>query len=253
MKSALYEGRVRHDRVDDTRHGFAYRVFLTYLDLGELDTAFAKRWFWSTKRRNLAWFKRSDYMAPHDRPLDEVVKDKVEAELGRRPAGAVRMLTHLRTFGYVFNPVTFYYCFDENDELEAVAAEITNTPWRERHTYVLPATDGAVDVSFDKDFHVSPFFDMDHRYRWRFDTPNGSISVHMTNTQNGKPVFHAGLEVERKPITGANLASALLRHPLLTLRVPLAIYWHALLLWWKRAPFFSHPDKRPSLSSENPS
>ena len=249
MKSGLYEGTLYHSRRDATRHDFRYRLFLLYLDLEELPRVFERRWLWSSRRPNLVWFRRADYMGPADRPLDEVVRDRVEEELGRRPRGAVRMLTQLRTFGYVFNPVTFYYCFDEHDRLEAVASEITNTPWRERHTYVVDARTSEdpelAEARFAKTFHVSPFFDMDHEYRWRFSAPGESLGVHMTNVREGSEVFHAGLECRRKELSGGTLAAALLTHPLLTLRVHLAIYWQAARLWWKRAPFHVHPSKRP--------
>ena len=161
------------------------------------------------------------------------------------------MLTQLRTFGYVFNPVTFYYCFSDDDELEAVVAEITNTPWNERHSYVLDARSSAtaggwMSWEFDKEFHVSPFFDMDQQYLWRFQVPGEELGVHMTNIEGGMPVFTAGLELQRKPFTSRAMALAMLRHPLQTVAVHLAIYWQAARLWAKRAPFFTHPDKRPT-------
>lgn len=250
--SALYEGRVEHRRVGPRPHAFRNRVFLTYLDLDEADEICDRRWLWSRKRPNLVWFRRADYLGPREVPLREAVLDRVEAELGRRPDGAVRMLTHLRTLGYVFNPVTFYYCFDDGENLEAVVAEITNTPWKERHAYVLDARNSEAEAGsghawrFAKQFHVSPFFGMDQDYRWRFQEPGASLDVHMTNLEQGRPVFTAGLRLERRPLTALRLASALVRHPFLTFLVPLAIYWHAARLWAKRTPFFTHPDKRPT-------
>lgn len=245
--SALYEGEVRHSRLEPRRHDFSYRLFMLYLDLDELPQLFRRRWLWSVGRRNLAWFRRADYLGPAEQPLDEAVRDRVEQELGRRPAGPVRMLTHLRVLGYVFNPVTFYYAYDREERLEAVVAEITNTPWRERHAYVLDAREGgAGDTlrwSFDKDFHVSPFFGMDQEYEWRFNRPAERLEAHMTNHEAGRAVFHAGLSCLRRPLTGRVLAGALLRHPLLTLRIHAAIYWQAARLYFKRTPFFTHPDK----------
>lgn len=247
-RSAIYEGAVVHRRVGPRAHEFRYRLFMMYLDLDELPRLFDRRWFWSSRRPNLVWFRRSDYPGPAEQPLREAVLDRVGSELGRRPGGAVRMLTHLRTFGFVFNPVTFYYCFDEREELEAVAAEITNTPWGERHTYVLDARrssdERAVRASFPKKFHVSPFFDMNQTYSWRFGVPGETLAVGMTNLEEGRPVLHVGLDCARREITAWNLASMLLRHPWLTLRVPLAIYWQAARLWLKRTPFFPHPAKR---------
>ena len=249
--SAIYEGHVKHRRTSPREHAFGYRVYLSYLDLDEIETVCSNRWLWSSRRLNLIWFRRADYLGPAEVPLADAVRDRVEEELGSRPSGSVRMLTQLRTFGYVFNPVTFYYCFSDDDELEAVVAEITNTPWNERHSYVLDARSSAtaggwMSWEFDKEFHVSPFFDMDQQYLWRFQVPGEELGVHMTNIEGGMPVFTAGLELQRKPFTSRAMALAMLRHPLQTVAVHLAIYWQAARLWAKRAPFFTHPDKRPT-------
>jgi DUF1365 family protein len=250
--SAIYEGRVRHHRFTPRDHAFGYGVYLSYLDLDEVERICASRWLWSSRRLNLIWFRRSDYLGPPDVPLSDAVRDRVEEELGRRPSGSIRMLTQLRTLGYVFNPVTFYYCFGDDDALEAVVAEITNTPWDERHSYVLDARASSSAAAgwrrweFDKAFHVSPFFDMDQKYLWRFQVPGEELRVHMTNFEDGKPVFTAGLELRRRPLTSRSVALAMLRHPFHTAVVHLAIYWQAARLWAKRAPFFTHPDKRPS-------
>jgi DUF1365 family protein len=221
---------------------------MVWLDLAELDRVFAGRWLWSTRRAALARFRREDYLGPHDRPLDVAVRDLVEARTGARPAGAIRMLTHLRYFGFVFNPVTFYYCYDAQDRLETIVAEITNTPWRERHQYVLPLASGTREGAhsvwaFDKRFHVSPFLPMDMDYEWRFDTPGERLHVHMTNFRTGTKMFDATLALERVPITGSSLARALAGHPFMTAKVVAMIHWQALKLWLKRTPFHVHPAK----------
>jgi len=242
-KSAIYEGCVHHRRRVDAEHAFGYRLFLFYLDLDELEAGLFGR------RLGPVRFRRRDYMGPADRPLKQAVLDRVEARLGRRPRGAVRMLTQLRTFGYVFNPVTFYYAFDEREELEAVAAEITNTPWGERHTYVLDAAGRKGDAlcwRFRKDFHVSPFLGMDFDYSWRLCEPGAGLEIHMTNLRGGRVAFEAGLVTRRRELTARNLTAALVKHPFLTHRVSLAIYLQAALLWLKRAPFHVHPSKRAS-------
>jgi DUF1365 family protein len=258
MQSALYSGWVSHRRVQPTRNAFRYRLFMVWLDLAELDRVFAGRWLWSTTRRALARFRRDDYLGPHDRPLDVAVRDLVEARTGTRPAGAVRMLTHLRYFGHCFNPVTFYYCYDAADRLETIVAEITNTPWGERHQYVLPLAGGRRDGSqsvweFGKRFHVSPFLPMDMDYEWRFDAPGDRLNVHMVNRPVGGArearVFDATLALERVEITGAALARALAGYPLMTVRVVALIHWQALKLWLKRVPFFVHPSKAPAATA----
>lgn len=251
MQSAVYEGHVQHSRRGPRPHRFRYGLYLLYLDLGELEEVFRGRLLWSCERPNLMSFRRRDYLGGErpEVPLDEAVRDRVEAELGFRPAGPVRLLTQVRSLGYVFNPVSFYYCFGADGRtLEALVAEITNTPWKERHAYVLDARSGAGtrEWTFDKVFHVSPFFDMDHVYQWRFSEPGERLSVHMQNRARGATVFEAGLELQRHPLSGARLARVLARHPLMSMRVAFAIYWQALRLWLKRTPFFTHPSKRPS-------
>lgn len=242
-KSAIYEGAVYHRRRVDKQHAFGYRLFMLYLDLDELQAGMFHR------RLSPLRYRREDYMGPADRPLKQAVLDRIEEHLGRRPSGAVRMLTQLRTFGYVFNPVTFYYAFDEDDQLEAVAAEITNTPWGERHTYLLDARGRKGDAlrwRFPKDFHVSPFLGMDFDYAWRCSEPGPGLEFHMTNLRDGQPAFEAGLRTRRRELNFRNLAAALAKHPLLTHRVSLAIYVQAALLWLKRVPFHVHPSKRAS-------
>ena len=248
--SALYIGHIRHRRFGPRRNDFRYRIYLAYLDLAELETVFSGRWFWSVRRPALARFRRADFLGDPSVPLDTAVRDRVEAETGKRPLGPIRLLSHIRQFGYNFNPVSFYYVFDSTGErLETVVAEITNTPWDERHSYVL-SVDQAERVGaqvmrwqFDKRFHVSPFLPMDMRYDWRFSEPGDTLSVHMENWKDGQSHFDATLTLRREPITGRSLARALAAVPLITFKVSALIYWQALLLLIKRTPFFTHPDK----------
>jgi DUF1365 family protein len=194
------------------------------------------------RRPALAWFRRGDYLGDPAVPLDRAVRDLVAAETGIRPAGPIRLLTHLRMFGHCFNPVSFYYCYDAaGAKVEAVVAEITNTPWNERHAYVLPARDGELRFRFGKAFHVSPFLPMALQYDWRFSEPGARLSVHMRNLDGGAKVFDATLDLERREIGAASLAGALARFPLMTLQVVAAIYWQALRLWTRRTPFHAHP------------
>ncbi|MCA9647315.1 MAG: DUF1365 domain-containing protein, partial [Myxococcales bacterium] len=230
MKSALYEGSVRHRRLAPVGNAFRYRLFQVYLDLAELETVFRGRWLWSAKWPNVAWFRRKDHLGDPRQTLDEAVRDLVEQETGRRPAGPIRLLTHLRYFGYVMNPVSFYYCFDVRDErVETIVAEIHNTPWGERHCYVLTAsanegTDERKLFRIAKQFHVSPFMSMNQTYGWRFTEPGETLAVHMENCECGGKLFDATLTLERRPITGATLARALWAYPLMTVKVIAAIY-----------------------------
>ena len=257
MRSAIYRGIVTHTRRAPKHHAFTYRLFMMYLDLDELDTVFEGRWLWSARRPALAWFRRADYLGDPSVPLDESVRREAEQQTGRRPEGPIRMLTHLRYFGYVQNPVTFYYCFEPDGErVQTILAEITNTPWNERHTYALTAEPYTADVlagsapptdrthRFDKEFHVSPFMDMDHEYAWRFDIPGETLRVHMENQAGERRLFSASLTLRRYEISAGSLASVLASYPWMTARVAVGIYWQAFRLWLKRTPFYDHPAKR---------
>ncbi len=242
LASALYIGRVRHRRFEPRPHAFDYPLFLMYLDLGELDIVFRRRWFWSVHRRNLAWLDRRDHLGDPRTPLETAVRDLVGTETGKRPEGPIRLLTHLRYFGHCFNPVSFYYCFDRAGErVEMLVAEVNNTPWGEQHCYVLEAGEAALQ----KEFHVSPFLPMDMEYRWRTTPPEERLSVHIENRKDGVRVFDATLSLERREITGRRLAWALLRFPAMTARIVLWIHWEAVKLWWKGIPVHPHPDRRP--------
>lgn len=248
LHSAIYVGHVEHDRFSPKRHKFRYSIHHLYLDLDEIEEIFAQHWFWSNERRNVVSFRRSDYFGDPEVPLKTAVLDRVESELGHRPDGPVRLLTHPRYFGYVFNPVSFYFCFDSSGEnLEAVLSEITNTPWNERHAYVTDQrnetkTSSLVHNRFEKEFHVSPYFTMDHTYDWGFKAPDENLEIWMQNFLSGRKVFDVRLEGKRLPWTGRNLVKVLLRNPCVTLAGLIAIYWQAARLRLKGIPHVPHPN-----------
>ena len=260
-KSGLYRGKVEHARFQPRPHRFRVSLHYLYLDLDELSQVFRRRWLWSVERRNLLSFRRKDYFGDPTVDLATAVRTRVSEELGRTVDGPVRVLTHLRSFGFVFNPVSFYYVYSSDGEtLEAVLAEITNTPWGERHAYVInvPAAqerrapqrgndsiESLRHQRFDKEFHVSPFFEMEHLYDWGFSDPGEELLIWMQNFHEGRKVFEARLDLERRPLTGSALARVLLRQPAISAFGVLAIYWQAARLWWKRIPFHPHPSKRP--------
>lgn len=254
MRSCIYRGSVRHRRRGPVPHAFEYPLFMMYLDLEELPHLFDSHWLWSTRWPAPAWFRRSDYLGDPEVDLATAARDEAARLTRHRPAGAVRVLTHLRYFGYVQNPVTFYYCFRadaEEEVVDTVLAEITNTPWGERHTYAVRADDSSSTTCgrshrFNKSFHVSPFMDTGQQYEWRFSEPGESLRVHMRNLEDDKKVFDATLALQREEISSASLATVLTRFPWMTARVLVGIYWQALRLWVKRTPSYQHPERSPA-------
>lgn len=247
MRSCLYDGRVIHRRKSPVEHEFRFPLFMVYLDLAELDFAFERRWMWSTRRPAFARFDRRDHIGDPEVSLDESVRSVVEQHTGSRPRGPIGLLTHLRYAGYLMNPVSFYYCWDERSEaLEAVVADVTNTPWNERHTYVIGQAETnstVIRAGTCKDFHVSPFMKMDLSYSWTLAPPGQQLTARIANLDaTGDRIFDAVLTLERSEITTTSLARALVVHPLMTAQTTAAIYWQALRLYTKKVPFHPHPE-----------
>jgi DUF1365 family protein len=274
-QSCLYEGSVRHRRMGTVKDEFRYPLFMAYIDLDELPHLFDGRWLWSARRPAVAWFRRADYFGDPSVPLADAVRELVRERTGVQAQGPIRLLTHLRYFGKCFNPVSFYYCFDEPGErVVAVVADVTNTPWGERHAYVMAVADpvsppdpadppdpggpaqpadpvpdhGTVTVvraRVDKQLHVSPLLGMNSTYDWRMTEPGERLSVHIESDDRarGRKTFDATLSLRRRELTPHSLRAVLARYPLITLRIVTRIYAHALRLRLRGARYHPHPEK----------
>ena len=245
---AVYEGTVRHTRRSPTHHHFSYRVYMTWLDLDDGPDALDRLPGWSARRWAPSQLRATDHLDGAEQPLADGVRDLVADRLGRRPDGRVTMLTNLRTWGWVFNPLTVYWCFDADGEPTATVLEVTNTPWGERTHHVLDASGGASTHLVAKDLHVSPFLGRDLRYRVRAPHPGRSASIRIEVLDGDDVVLDTSLAARRHRLTRRRAVGVLLRHPLITQRVSLGIHVQAARLWRKRIPVVAHrpPDARPA-------
>lgn len=245
--SAVYEGTVRHRRFTPIEHGFTYRHAMFLLDLDELPEIFDGHPLYSARRPAPARMRRADHLGDPSRPLADCVRELVQERTGDRPAGPVRLLTTLRTLGHDFNPVSFFYCYGPGaDTVSAVVAQVTNTPWGESHAYVLvrQGSERVMRDTMEKVFHVSPFIGMGNNYEWRVTEPEERLLVHIDERDSaGEQVFDATLSLERHEITRARLNGIMARFPAMSLRVAVLIYWNALKLKVKGAPYFPHPER----------
>jgi DUF1365 family protein len=254
VHSAIYKGWLRHRRFYPRAHEFSYQVFMMYLDLDELETVMKLSPWWSEKPWRPARFERSDFLGDLHIPLDEAVRNRIFQETGERHTGPIRMLANLRYFGFNMNPITCYYCYDENENLKTIVAEVTNTPWKQRQSYVLKCDPGSLiqSINFQKAMHVSPFNPMDMTYRWVSNNPSKVLSLNLETECEGKRHLDATMALQRREINAGSLAGILIEHPWMTAKVLLSIYWQALKLGVKKVPFHNHP-KHPDWSDNQPS
>ncbi|MDX1755014.1 MAG: DUF1365 domain-containing protein [Marinobacter sp.] len=258
------EGTVRHRRHTPVAHQFCYSTGMLALDLSEWQrVSDISPWF-SLERFNWVALYRGDYLAPGGASLQSEVTVWVETQTGWRPDGPIQLITHPRYFGYVFNPVSFYFCYNRGEAPSSgavpkvILAHITNTPWNERHLYCLECSGErtgqhgwqTVQFEFDKRFHVSPFNDMAQRYRWLFSFRGSELRIHM-DVHAGKKVFDATLEVQRAPLCRNTFHRSLRRFPLECIKVVSGIYWQALRLKLKGARFHPHPGTLPDNSAQH--
>lgn len=242
---AIYEGTAPHRRFTPVAREFAPRLFLAYLDVDALPGSLDPLPGWSARRRAPVHFRRRDFFDGRPGRLGDAVRDLVEKRLGRRPDGPIHLLAHLRTFGWLFNPLTVYYCSTADGRtLDALVLEVTNTPWGERNWYVLDARTDTGTQTVPKAMHVSPFLPMDVDYHVTWTAPGEELHLSIGVQLEGKTVFSAGLALQRRVLDRRSAVGVLVRHPALPLRVSFAIYRQALALFLARVPLYGHPARR---------
>jgi uncharacterized protein len=228
VKSCLYEGQVVHDRRTPVRNVFRYGVYMWLVDLEELAALDRRLWAFGADRRALTTIRSRDHLGDPGRPI----RENVDAYLGMHDidleGGAVQLLTNARVLGYVFNPLSVFYCHGRDGGLRCVIAEVHSTHG-ERHCYLLhPGDRGRAET--DKEFYVSPFLTVDGRYRMAFAPPGERLGIQMSLEQDGERVFGASLTGTRLPLTNASLGRMLIRYPLMTAKVTTLIHLQGLRL-----------------------
>lgn len=241
---SIYKGTIAHSRHSPKKHNFKYQVSMLYIDLDQLDTAFDKNIFWSYNAFNIGSFNQTNYFTSNGNDVKtsvcELVKEKINLEIN----GKIFLLTNGKYFGYCFNPVSFYYCFNNLNRLIAIVSHITNTPWNEKYAYVhdcKSSKGGTKEFNFDKCFHVSPFMPMNIKYNWKYTEPKDFLFVSMNSFEKENFNFNATLRLTKKAWTPWALNKIILMFPPSTFRTIIVIYWNALLLKLKRVPSYPHP------------
>lgn len=245
VNSGIYEGTVRHRRYEKTDHQFCYKVFMMLCDIDNVSDIVTHSPFWSFNASNVVSFNEVDYLTMYQGTLREKVTQVLLDANKPMINGKVYLLSNWRMCGYSINPISIYYCLDNDNVLCHILLEVTNTPWKEKKVYVLDCNVGEKNqhINFEKELHVSPFFAMDMQYRLHANYPDNNISVHLENRRGEEKIFDATLALKKIPISSWGLHKIIMSYPIMTIKVVLGIYWQALRLTIKKIPFQLHPKK----------
>lgn len=254
LKSRIFSGQVKHQRYQTRQHGFSYKVFMMLAHVDEIDLLCSQNPFWSHNKKNVASFNDDDYLPAFKGSMrervEQLLKDKNHSFDSNN--GDIFILTNWRYFGFLINPITCFYCYNSNQELEYLILEVTNTPWNERINYVLPCDpkNKFQRLSFEKEMHVSPFYEMNMTYQLNNYKDDNQISLHLENIQKNQKVFEATLNLKSNVISTSSLSKVLAKHPFMTLKVAVGIYWQALKLWLKGVKYISPPNTGKTKSTD---
>jgi DUF1365 family protein len=243
--SCLYKAKVMHHRLAPKVHRFHYEVFMFYLDLDEIDSLSKRLKFMSRNRFNLFNFRDKDHLQlPREKPdtknIRQHITDYLQSNGVTIGKGRIMVLTNLCTAGYQFNPVSFYFCYDGEDNILCSIVEVCNT-FLEMKPYFLGSETRQGEefkLNTGKYFYVSPFTEMDTNFDFDLHIPGEKLRVKIDDyDKEGKRFFISTLNGVRKPLTDANLLLYFLSFPLITLKIIGAIHWQAMKLWLKKIPF----------------
>ncbi len=243
--SAIYSGIVAHARRRPHRHRLRYAIFMLLLDLDEIDALAARLWLFSRDRLNLVSFHNRDHGDGSEVPLRMQITNLLRLHGLDWDGGPIRMLAMPRVLGHAFNPLAVYYCHRQDGGLAAMLYEVNNT-FGQRHSYLLPVDDAArhaecIRQSCDKSFYVSPFMDMQMRYRFTVERPGARLALAIDGSDKDGLLIATSFCATRRTLTDRHLLAAFLRVPLLGLKVLGGIHWEALKLWRKGVALHPRP------------
>ena len=241
---AIYQGVIIHQRSSPKKHSFTYKTNMLYLDLDKIKEAFSDNFFWSYNKPNFASFYRSDFYGDKNKTIKKSIQTLLLKKINLNHKGKIFLLTTIRFFGYSFNPVSFYYCFDETKKIQAIVTHITNTPWKEKYAYVHDCRNNSSMskiFKFEKNFHISPFMPMDINYNWVFTSPKDFLYVSMDNLLKNKLIFNATLKMTKRAWSAYALNKILFLSIPMSIKAIILIYFNALILFIKKVKFYPHP------------
>ena len=245
MESGIYTGTLRHRRFTPARHEFTYPLFMVFVDIDRLPELMRISPLAGYNRRNWVSYQERDHFGDPAKDLRERLYRDAQKKGVLLPEGPVFLLTHLRYLGYNFNPVSFFYCYDREDRLQMVMAEVNNTFGETQNYWLTSIVERSAGENkryrFEKTFHVSPFLKLGHEYDWTFTPPGDRLITQSASYENGQQIFDSTLKLDRHEWSRRELHRALIRFPWMTAKVITAIHWQALRLLLKRVPVVTHP------------
>lgn len=243
IHSCIYQGEVFHQRFTPRGHKFSYKIFFLAIDLDELPLLNKMGPYFKTERFAPLRFFAPDYLEHKSAVTSSDVWDKVTTLGGQDKQGRVLFVGQMRCFGLYFSPINSYYCYDRQGQLRYLLAEVSNTPWNERHYYLIDLLQAP---ECEKTFHVSPFMDLDMKYHWRIKAPAAHLSLSIESHRQDKAedkLFRASIAMTRQDFTNKNLLKNLLAIPIMSAKTVLGIYWQALKLYLKGVPYIAPAKK----------